>query len=230
MKIDQSFGEGPGAQTQDGCSVEVYRRSPYADDIEHLSEYLKPGTSVLELGCGTGRVTRRLLSLGCAVTAVDNSDEMLGYAPTEAKLVRADIEELDLGDKFDVVMLGSGLVNHPKPEVRSAFLAAAAKHLGANGTFLLQRQDPAWLSTAAVGPVGEANGLAMRVETVSRTSGLVAMTLRYDRDGETWLHSFTLAEVDETMLQVQLGAVGFILVEWLDTQRCWIRAGFPRAG
>ncbi|MCV2366413.1 class I SAM-dependent methyltransferase [Paucibacter sp. DJ1R-11] len=230
MKIDAFFGEGPGAQAQDGCSVEVYRSSPYAGDIEHLSEYLEPGTSVLELGCGTGRVTRRLLSMGCVVTAVDNSDEMLAYAPTEAKLVLADIEQLDLGEKFDVVMLGSGLINHPKPEVRSAFLGAAAKHLGANGIFILQRQDPAWLSTAAVGPAGEANGLAVRVETVSRTNGLVAMTLRYDRGGESWLHSFTLAEVDETMLELQIGSAGFDSVEWLDTRRCWIKAGFPRAG
>ena len=223
MTIKPFSGEGPGAQTKDGCSVELYRRSRYAGEIEHLVEYLGPGVSVLELGCGAGRITRRLLSLGCAVTAVDNSAEMLAYAPSEACLVRADIEELNLGKTFDVVMLPSGLINHPVDAVRGAFLAAAAMHLSQTGLFLLQRQDPTWLASAVVGPASESDGLTTWIESVSRADGIVVMTLRYTDGTEEWRHSFSLSEVDDASLQSQLAGAGFDLIEWLDDRRRWAK-------
>src|SRR5262245_11397040 len=59
------------------------------------------GGRVLELGCGTGRVTIPLLRAGCEVVGVDRSVEMLKrlrgsrYVRSRgATLVRADIREL----------------------------------------------------------------------------------------------------------------------------------------
>ncbi|MBI1915267.1 MAG: class I SAM-dependent methyltransferase [Planctomycetes bacterium] len=51
---------------------------------------------VLELGCGTGGITRLLLERGVAVTAVDGSERMLararrrapGYAPVRSYWAR----------------------------------------------------------------------------------------------------------------------------------------------
>lgn len=54
-------GEGPGVITQDGSAVEVYLKLPYRDELELLSGHLPPRCSILELGCGTGRLTRPLL-------------------------------------------------------------------------------------------------------------------------------------------------------------------------
>jgi SAM-dependent methyltransferase len=229
MQTKPFSGQGPGAQAKDGCSVELYRRLPYAG-VEFLAQYLKPGMSVLELGCGTGRLTRRWLSFGCAVTAVDNSEEMLAHAPKAACLVCSDIEHLSLAKKFDVVILPSGLINHADAAVRSAFLAAAAGHMKFSGRFILQRQDPAWLESAAVGPAGESDGLAVRVESVKRVSGTIEMTLKYTEGGQTWMHSFTLSSVDESMLQLQLHATGFGSLTWLDAGRRWASASFQNAG
>ncbi|MBT9491734.1 MAG: class I SAM-dependent methyltransferase [Paucibacter sp.] len=229
MKVKPFSGTGPGAQTLDGCSVELYRSSDYAGEIELLAPYLQAGlnakVSVLEFACGTGRITRRLLAMGCTVTAVDNSADMLEAAPQEATLIQADIEQLRLAQKFDVVLLPSGLINHPDAQLRAAFLAAAAAHLRPGGRFLFQRQDPVWLATAQPGPVAESNvGLAIGLESVHRKDGIAEMTLSYSKEGACWSHSFALIELDDGMLQGELDAAGFGSIEWLDARRCWAKA------
>ena len=40
-----------------------------------------PGASILELGCGTGRILWPLAALGHPVTGVDDSPEMLARGP-----------------------------------------------------------------------------------------------------------------------------------------------------
>src|SRR5829696_1563679 len=45
---------------------------------------LRPGTRVLELGCGPGDVTAQLLERGTIVEAVDGSPEMLSAAAARA--------------------------------------------------------------------------------------------------------------------------------------------------
>ncbi|MBY0236612.1 MAG: class I SAM-dependent methyltransferase, partial [Burkholderiaceae bacterium] len=126
-------GSGPGAQAPDGCSVEVYRHSSYRGEFEPFRARFKPGLSVLELGCGSGRLTRTLLAFGCRVTAADNSSEMLAALPSEAQPVLCGIEDLALAQRFDVVLLASGLINHADAAVRASMLRVAAQHLRPDG-------------------------------------------------------------------------------------------------
>src|SRR5687768_1755761 len=111
MDSERARGEGPGVITQDGCAVEVYLHLPYRGELELLADRLPQGCSVLELGCGAGRLTRPLLDKGCSVTAVDHSADMLRCVPEAASRVCCDIESLELGPVFDVVLLASHLVN-----------------------------------------------------------------------------------------------------------------------
>lgn len=221
MHIKPFHGEGPGVQAQDGCSVELYRRMSYSGEIEFLSQFLTPGLSVLELGCGTGRLTRRLLSFDCTVTGVDNCAEMLAHAPTEARLLLSDIENLNLQEKFDVVILPTCLINHADPMIRAAFLASAARHLKFDGCFILERHDPAWLASAETGLLRQKDGLTVWLESVNRAHGLVGMTIKYAGQDHIWTHSFTLVALDESALQSQLHAAGFDAISWLDTAHRW---------
>ena len=59
---------------------------------------------VLEFGCGTGGVTRRLLARGASVTAVDRAPTMLAHARRRnpaATFLEADVTTFDSADGFD---------------------------------------------------------------------------------------------------------------------------------
>lgn len=45
-----------------------------------VAETVPDGSSVLEIGCGTGGVTSLLLARGCTVTGIDNAEPMLAVA------------------------------------------------------------------------------------------------------------------------------------------------------
>ena len=100
------------AVAPDGSPVDVYRALSGAAEAELIAAALPAGASILELGCGTGRVTHELVARGFRVTAVDESAEMLEHV-RGADTVHARIEELDLGQTFDCVLLASHFVNTP---------------------------------------------------------------------------------------------------------------------
>lgn len=78
--------------------------------ISHLDE----GSSVLEVGCGTGQATRSLAALGCPVTAVEPGTDMAALARQRlATLDRVTVETSrfeewdDRGRRFDVLVAAS---------------------------------------------------------------------------------------------------------------------------
>ena len=116
-------GSGPGAITPDGCAVDLYALLPPMGEPELVHAAIPAGASILELGAGAGRMTARLVELGHPVVAVDESAEMLAHV-RGAETVRARIQDLELGRRFDAVLLASFLVNTPDRALRGAFLRA----------------------------------------------------------------------------------------------------------
>ena len=227
-------GSGPGVRTPDGCSVELYRALPYLGELDDVLERIPAGADVLELGCGPGRLTRVLLARGCGVVAVDNSPEMLAALPAQAVPVHAGIESLALDASFDIALLASGLVNHPDPALRAAFLGAARRHLRPGGRLFVQRHDPAWLRTAQAGS-GRGDGpWRIEVEAAERDGDgdRVAMTIRYgEADARAWRHSFVAEALDDAAVERALAAAGFAAPAWLGARRRWIEAhAVPDAG
>jgi len=217
-------GSGPGARTNDGCSVELYRRLPYTGELEFLATGNPAGSSVLELGCGTGRLTRRLLAWGCDVTAVDDSAEMLSHLPAGAHAKQSSIEALRLGRHFDVVLLASCLINHPQLDVRKAFLQTAAQHLQPGGALLLERHDEQWLATAKAGDIGRIGDVLIRTEAVSRRDGLVHVAIAYESGDAIWRQRFCVEPLDEPTLGAALHDAGFDDPIWIGPKRRWAKA------
>lgn len=217
-------GSGPGERTSDGCSVALYARMPYLGELDDVRPLLTPGTSVLELGAGAGRLTRKLLEWGLNVTAVDNSADMLVYVPGDANRVVSDIENLRLVDTFDTVLLASCLVNHPSASTRASLAATARCHVARGGQLLVECHDADRLRNAQVGPAGCVGGLGIFIEAVHQCAGDIEMTVRYNMDDQIWRHSFRASLLLEAEIETLLADVGFHSCEWLGEKRRWVRA------
>lgn len=60
----------------------------YEKDSEFLLQLMKhlKGKNVADLGCGTGRVTKKLAEAGCFVTAIDPNEEAIAHAKHHVNL------------------------------------------------------------------------------------------------------------------------------------------------
>lgn len=102
--------------------------------------------SVLDGGCGTGRLAIELARRGIAVLGVDADPDMIAAARAKApglEWVRTDLADLDRPERFDVVALAGNVVPYVAPERRSAAVAACARHLAPGGRLIagFQLQD-----------------------------------------------------------------------------------------
>ncbi len=79
----------------DGSPVQVYRSLPAGGEAEIVHGAIPERANILELGCGTGRTTHRLIEMGHEVTAVDESPEMLAHVQAVETLLTK-IEDLRL--------------------------------------------------------------------------------------------------------------------------------------
>jgi SAM-dependent methyltransferase len=216
--LEHARGEGHGAITLDGCAVEVYLKLPYRGELELLAGQLPPRCSVLELGCGAGRLTRYLLDKGFVVTAVDNSPEMLRHVPDAATKVCCDIEQLELGRTFDVVLLASNLINVADDSTRHAQLAACLNHLSPRGALLFQRFDPTWLRAVQPGPFPSIGEVDIAIERAVHSGNVVHMSIRYSIGETEWRQHFTARLLDDDDIRRVLLQAGFGALTWIDAK------------
>ena len=75
--------------------------------IERLLE-VKPGTHILDIGCGTGLTTRRLASLGAHVVGIDFAEEMITCARSRTQQHETSTEYYVLDATDETALLGLG--------------------------------------------------------------------------------------------------------------------------
>lgn len=219
-----SAGTGPGVITPDGCAVDFYAILPPGPEpaIVHAAAGSARAT-VLELGAGTGRIADVLAGMGHDVVAVDESAEMLARIRW-AERVCARIQDLDLGRRFDLVLLASFLVNVRTDADRSALLASCARHVSPSGCVLIQQHPPAWFDTATA-IERERAGITYRLRDVARPEpGLVSATAEYEIGDRVWTHAFTARRLDEAQQRAALASAGLVLDRYLTDDSQWIRA------
>ena len=103
-----------------------------------LVERLGPA-SVLDAGCGTGRVAIELAARGIDVAGVDVDAAMLARAREKAPhltWVHADLAEVDLGRTFDVVVMAGNVMIFLAPGTEAQVVANLARHVAPGGSLV----------------------------------------------------------------------------------------------
>jgi SAM-dependent methyltransferase len=193
-------------------------------ELSDIEAELKKHASVLELGCGTGRLCAKLQELGVQATGVDESPAMLAHLPPGIEGIQGSVETLDLGRRWPAVLLPSHMINHPSQLVRKRLVEAARRHIERRGTFFVKRHSTAWLSTVQDGRIGESHGVEYHAENVSREGDLVTMTLRYVAFGQSWTQSFTTLALEKDPIEDLLSSCGFGSFKWWGKQELWLSA------
>lgn len=92
--------------------------------------------TVLDAGCGTGRVAIELARHGIEVVGVDVDASMLRTAEQRAPdltWITCDLAELDLGRTFDVVVMAGNVPLFTPPDTQAALVAGVARHVKPGG-------------------------------------------------------------------------------------------------
>ncbi len=101
------------------------------------------GEAVLELGCGTGRVTIELARAGFIVFGLDQDAQMLAllqdqFNPeiaTRCHIFQADMGAFHLGRRFGLILLPCNTLSALSSETRHSTLALVRRHLSPGGLF-----------------------------------------------------------------------------------------------
>jgi 2-polyprenyl-3-methyl-5-hydroxy-6-metoxy-1,4-benzoquinol methylase len=134
---------------------------------------LLPAGSVLDAGCGIGRVAVELARRGYDVVGVDNDASMLDVARRhDLSWVQADLATLDLGRTFDVVLCAGNVIVYLAPGTEAQVMGRLAAHL-APGGLLVNGWRTDRLTLAAY-------------EDLVRGAGLVPVVRHSTWDGDPW--------------------------------------------
>lgn len=159
----------------------LYARLPLLEPDQWWLEQAAaaPNDRILELGSGTGRLTRAFVDLGCEVTAVERDTDMLDglreHLGDEVKVVAADVIDLpdEVGTGYGLVALPSSLLNEVgDAEARRRLLRNAAARCHPQGRIAMQLLGPWWLvglpgrSTGRLHPADGSAAIDVTIETV----------------------------------------------------------------
>jgi SAM-dependent methyltransferase len=138
----------------DSFIAEYYDESPLVkgrlQDVAFYRDAAREfGDPILELGCGTGRITMTLAEAGKRITGLDLSGRMLEHAVkkrasilVEARervhLVQGDMTHFDLGEKFRLIIIPFRPFQHLlEVQKQMESLHCVRKHLAPGGRLIL---------------------------------------------------------------------------------------------
>jgi len=129
------------------------------------------GGPVLEIACGTGRVSIPIARLGYSVTGLDIVPGMLELARSKSanlptRWVEDDARTFNLGEKFRLIFLtGNAFQAFLTNSDQEALLQRVWEHLHDGGLFAFETRNPRWGDSASRGRHLEGKGLFALLET-----------------------------------------------------------------
>jgi SAM-dependent methyltransferase len=139
--------------------IPLYRDGPHYDELNrfmvadipfYLEEARRACGPVLELACGTGRLTIPIAQSGAEIVGLDQSASMLAHARTKAdaasvkiEWVEADCRHFELGRKFALIFMPFNSMQHLHDFASlQALFRKVRKHLADGGRFILDVFNP----------------------------------------------------------------------------------------
>lgn len=99
------------------------------------------GGPILELGCGTGKLSVPLADAGFSVVGLDSSPALLEFAASKSSDVRwveGDMRSFDLGERFALIMLPSNNLGHLHTlEDFAGCIGSVKRHLQPGGVLVI---------------------------------------------------------------------------------------------
>jgi SAM-dependent methyltransferase len=199
--------------------------------------------TLLDLGCGTGTVTRGIVAaIGCSAVGLDPAAPMLAVARRKTKAepidwIEGDARTARLGRVFDlIIMTGHAFQGLVTAEDQAALLATIAAHLAPNGRFAFDTRNPAaleWLEwtpdlsrrvvdTEAYGAVEVWDEAAMNEPILD-----VVEHYRIVKSGQYLRSDFRLRFSSRAELERAFGVAGLAAESWFGD---WDRAPFTGDG
>ena len=113
---------------------EVTRNADMSDIYKRFEEHLKPGSRILDLGCGSGRDSKYFLDKGYKVVSLDASEAMCRKTQelTGKAAVHMRIEDMNYENEFDAVWACASLLHVAKSDMHK-ILEKAMKALRVGG-------------------------------------------------------------------------------------------------
>jgi len=197
--------------------------------------------SLLDLGCGTGTVTRGIAAtLGCAAVGVDPATPMLAVAhrKTEGQAIEwieADARTVRLGRSFDlIIMTGHAFQAFVTREDQAALLATIAAHLNPEGRFAFDTRNPSaqewleWTPDLSRRVVDTERHGAVEIwdeQKMDATTGILDVVEHYRilKSGQRLRSDFRLRFSTQAELSRATAAVGLAVESWFGD---WDRAPF----
>lgn len=200
----------------------MYLALPAIPEFSPVLDFVAPGAAVLDLGCGVGRLANVLAARGSAVTGVDESAAMLRHLSPTVVPIEARVEDVRLADAFDVVVLGSHLVNVADPQVRRRFLATCAWHVAPSGFVLIQHYDAASMREVDAGET-QVGTVGIRFRVLQWRGDEFTGEVVYRVGGRSWVQRFTSTLLDDNALEREFAVAGLRVQQRLSPT--WIAAG-----
>jgi SAM-dependent methyltransferase len=123
----------------------------FVEDIPFYQRQIrKYGQPVLEVACGTGRITMPLAEEGIRISGLDVSESMLAQARKKAsekhqdiRWILADCRDFRLGEKFNFIFIPFNSITHLHDlHSLEAFFTCVKDHLATEGRFLIDVFNP----------------------------------------------------------------------------------------
>ena len=119
----------------------------WAGDFDFFLDLIKSG-KVLDLACGTGRLTREFATKGYVCVGIDNSQSMIRLAKEKSqgpsiRYVQGDVRNFDLEENFDLVtMAGNSFQALLTNKDQDRLFQCVKRHLQKDGIFAFSTRYP----------------------------------------------------------------------------------------